>query len=190
MRDLFSGRGKVVLLLAILSIASLTVFSQVGLRKAMDVDGDGKADITVHRPSNSIWYTMKSAGGFSGAAFGLFGEDFFTPGDYDGDGKGDISVWRDTTGIFYVLKSSDSTVYAQAWGTTGDEAVARDYDGDGKTDFAVARRTNGVIVWYVAKSTGGFIGLTWGNATDSVTPGDYDGDGKYDFSIQRPGPTP
>jgi len=183
------GKFSVVFALALLLTNS--IFAQVGLRKAVDTDGDNKADYTVYRSSNSVFYTLKSGGGVSYQTFGIPNEDWMTPGDYDGDGKGDISVWRETNGGWYRLNSSNNTFTAIGFGISGDQPVARDYDGDGKTDIAVVRRSNGALIWYVLRSLdGGFYGSPFGLATDFTAPGDYDGDGKYDLAVQRPGATP
>ena len=176
-----------------LAVFALTTasFAQLSLRKALDIDGDGKADYTVFRPSNNVWFSLLSNGGISIQTFGLANEDFVTPGDFDGDNRGDIAVWRDTTGIWFRLNSSDNTFSAVAFGISGDEPVARDYDGDGKTDVAVVRRSNGNMIWYVLRSSDqGFIGFQFGLSSDFTAPGDYDGDGKFDFAVQRPGATP
>jgi leucyl aminopeptidase len=58
-----------------------------------------------------------------------------------------------------------------------------DFDGDGKTDISVFRPDSGV--WYLNRSTGGFLALNWGIATDKLVPADYNGDGKTDFAIFR-----
>jgi hypothetical protein len=160
------------------------------LREAVDYDGDLKADFSVFRPSDNVWYLNQSTQGFKAANFGLASQDYTTPGDFDGDGKGDIAVWRDSDGSWYRLNSSNGTFTAIHFGTTGDEPVGRDYDGDGKTDLAVVRRSNGQMTWYVLRSSdGGFSATSWGLSTDFTAPGDYDGDGKFDFCVQRPGAT-
>src|SRR5438477_5240193 len=101
MRSFLAHIGRIGAFAAITLLLTVAASSQLKLRKAMDYDGDGKADFTVFRPSTNTWYINKSGGGFSGTNFGLVGEDFFTPGDFDGDGKGDIAVWRQTDGTWY-----------------------------------------------------------------------------------------
>ena len=55
------------------------------LREAMDVDNDCKADYSIFRPSNNVWYIAKSTGGFAVTQWGLAAEDYPTPGDFDGE---------------------------------------------------------------------------------------------------------
>jgi len=190
MKNVLALRGNIALIALFTLFLSASAFSQAKLRIAMDTDADNKADFTVFRPSNNVWYIAKSGGGFTFTQFGLASEDIMAPGDFDGDGKGDISVWRDATGAWYRFNSSNGTFVATSWGSSGDEPVGRDYDGDGKTDLAVVRRTGGTMIWYVLSSlNGSFQAAPFGLSTDYSAPGDYDGDGKFDLAVQRPGAT-
>src|SRR5690349_6825068 len=135
MKNHLSRSRRVAALAAIFALLAASTTAQLKLRTALDFDKDGKADFSIFRPSNNVWYVAKSGGGADYTQFGLANDDFMTPGDYDGDGKADIAVWRDPTGVFYWLNSSDGTFHAIQFGISQDEPVARDYDGDGKTDL-------------------------------------------------------
>ena len=147
--------------------------------KTSDYDGDGKADLAVFRPSDTVWYLNRSTAGVGGYQFGL-AADKIVPADYDGDGKTDIAVFRN--GTWYLLQST-AGFSATQWGTAGDSPQPFDYDGDGKADFGVYR--NGI--WYVLKSGGGVLTTQWGNAGDLPVVADYDGDAKADYGVYRNG---
>jgi FG-GAP-like repeat len=190
MNNFLNRSGRLSAGIVFLLMFAISGFAQATLRKAIDTDNDGKADFTVFRPSNNVWYTQKTGGGYGIVSFGSANDDFVAPGDFDGDGKGDVSVYRDSNGTWYRLNSSNNTFAAVSFGTSGDEPVARDYDGDGKTDVAVVRRTGGTMYWYYLRSIDGAFGAaSFGNSTDFTAPGDYDGDGKFDFAVQRPDTT-
>lgn len=191
MRSSLAAFGKSALVAVFLTLLALPAFAQVGLRRAFDSDGDGKADYYVFRPSNNTWYIRRNNGSIGTQPWGIANEDWLVPGDYDGDGKGDIAIWRETTGQWYKISSQTGTFSVSNWGLPGDEPVARDYDGDGRTDMAIVRRSNGVMTWWLFySSTNGFESRQFGVPTDFTAPGDYNGDGRYDLAVQRPGATP
>lgn len=171
----------------IILLSVLSVKSQPMLTKALDYNGDGKADFVVINPQAHIWRaSTNTLQELINISFGLSGKDSPVPGDYDGDGKGDIAVWRESEGVFYYLQSSNGAFVSRQWGIPGDEPVARDYDGDGKTDCAVVRRAGSALHWFVLESsTNAFKGYNFGLATDSPALGDYDGDGHFDLAVQR-----
>jgi Tol biopolymer transport system component len=144
-----------------------------------DFDGDGKSDISVFRPFNTVWYLNQSTNGFSATQFGL-STDKITPADFDGDGKTDISVYRN--GVWYWLKSSDSSFNAIQFGLSHDIPVPADYTGDGHSELAIYR--NGV--WWSLDLTNDQVNtIQFGISTDKPLPADYDGDGRTDQAVYR-----
>ncbi len=149
--------------------------------KRFDFDGDSKADVSVFRSSNQVWYLNRSTQGFSAAQFGI-STDKIAPADYDGDGKTDIAIYRD--GIWHLLRSQLGYTAIQ-FGLAGDIPQPADYDGDGRADVAVFRPSNGV--WYVNRSTQGFFAQGFGLNGDKPVAADYDADGKADLAVFRDG---
>lgn len=153
--------------------------------KKFDFDGDGKADLSIFRPSGASWWALYSgnpATWFS-VPFG-FSTDKPVPADFDGDRKTDIAVYRD--GTWFIFNSQSGTYRIESFGLAGDTPVPGDFDGDGRADIAVFRPSDGT--WYVSRSATSTIQVVpFGLSSDKALVGDFDGDGKSDISVYRPG---
>lgn len=149
-----------------------------------DFDADGKADLSVYRPSTGqCWYLNSSTGMARLDYFGA-STDVIVPADYTADGKCDVAVWRPSTGEWFVLRSEDHSFYSFPFGSNGDVPAPADFDADGKSDAAVFRPSN--ATWYVNRSSGGTTIQRFGTSNDLSVPADYDGDGAADIAIYRP----
>lgn len=153
------------------------------LATPFDYDNDGKADVSVFRPSTGTWYLQQSTAGFAAASWGV-ASDKITPADYDGDGRTDVAVYRPSEGNWYVLRSSTGTIFATHFGVSEDLPVPADFDSDGKADVAVYRPSTGT--WWIQRTTAGLISAQFGTSEDKPVVGDYDGDGQADLGVFRP----
>lgn len=172
--------------------------SNFARRTLFDFDGDGRADFSVFRPSNSYWYILNSSNNsFTAVQFGAAG-DLIAPADYDGDGRADIAVFRENVpgaggrAYFYIQQSSSNSFRPEQFGAVGDKPVPADFDGDGKADLAVYRdgsQTGGQSYFFYRPSSQpgvDFRTIAWGVTGDKPAPADYDGDGRQDAAVFRP----
>ncbi|HEX8194602.1 MAG TPA: FG-GAP-like repeat-containing protein [Pyrinomonadaceae bacterium] len=148
-----------------------------------DFDGDGRADISVFRPSTGTWHISQSSNGtLRSTTFGQAG-DLVAPADYDGDGRTDIAVFR--FGFWYRINSLTNQFVAVQFGSSGDIPMAADYDGDGLADISVFRPSTGD--WFrINSSNNQFVAVHWGASGDVPVMGDFDGDGRADLAVFRP----
>ncbi|MDX6281343.1 MAG: hypothetical protein QOH03_2414, partial [Kribbellaceae bacterium] len=96
-------------------------WGQVGDTEVVgDFDGDGKADITIFRPSDSLsFHTLRSSDG-RGTRTTWIGRDPVVA-DYDGDRKTDVATFTD--GAWWIQRSTDLGTTARQWGQQGDIPV-------------------------------------------------------------------
>jgi parallel beta-helix repeat protein len=171
-----------------------------------DIDGDGKGDLIVWRPSTATFYWLTSSSGYSASGSRQWGDpqqpDVPLVGDIDGDGKADLAVWRRGNGTFYWLTSSTGYSYAigaqgsKQWGGTvngvADIPLLKDLDGDGKADLVYWRPATATFYWLTsssAYSTNAARSRQWGDYQQPDVPllGDIDGDRKADLFVWRQG---
>ncbi|MBA3770823.1 MAG: VCBS repeat-containing protein, partial [Blastocatellia bacterium] len=80
---------------------------------------DNKADIAFFRPSNGLWFVLRSEDfSFYSFPFGV-STDVPVPGDYDGDDRFDAAVFRPSTNTWFVQRTTAGTLI-QNFGIAGD----------------------------------------------------------------------
>jgi hypothetical protein len=149
-----------------------------------DFDGDGRADVSVFRPSDSVWYLNRSQAGPEAVALGSATVKL-VPGDYDSDGKTDVAVFKPSEGKWYLLLSRTATLSTISWGTSSDIPVPGNYYRYGNYYSAnIFRPSDGT--WWIRLSDKWHEVEHFGQNGDIPVGGDYDGDGLSDISVFRP----
>ena len=78
-----------------------------------------ETDYAVWRPSEGIWYILKSANATTRTAqWGTRG-DVPVPGNWIG-GRTEIAVWRPSNGVWYIKDTDSDQTFTKQWGTAGD----------------------------------------------------------------------
>jgi uncharacterized delta-60 repeat protein len=150
-----------------------------------DFDGDGRADISVYRPSTNRWYQALSTGPTIEETFGVQG-DILSPADFDGDGKTDEAIFRPSNGHWWYKSSVNGNQVLNPFGGAGDIPRPSDFDGDGKADLVIFRPSNNTWYRYSSLTNQEAAPRVFGQAGDQPLVGDFDGDGRADPAIFRP----
>jgi len=145
---------------------------------AADYNGDGRDDLAVWRPADSMWWILlENAGQQAEVKVLPWGEpgDIPVPEDYDGDGAADIAVFRPKTGTWYVVLSHGAVITASL-NLPGLLPVPGDYFGEGRAAPAAWQGSGGL--WYIGGGGSHRISVEqWGLAQDAPLRGDFNGDG-------------
>jgi phenylpyruvate tautomerase PptA (4-oxalocrotonate tautomerase family) len=184
--------------------AAATVALTAAFRQAdIDFNGDGLADVAIHRHRQGDWFVGLSTGSsFDISRFavslGNRGHDRerILLGDFTGDGRTDVAIHDSATGDWFVGRSTGTGFVVERWATgfgnrghDVEHVLVGDFDGDGRADLALHDRRTGD--WFVGRSTGtSFAFSPWltsfgnrGRGRESVFVGDFTGDGRSDLVI-------
>lgn len=154
--------------------------------KNPDFDRDGKADITVFRPTTGAWYSLDSVtDDFRAAQWGANGDKpLFN--DLDGDTKTDYAVFRPDTGAWYHTRSYTGVYTGFGWGLAADIPMTLNYysQGSGTSFPTVFRPSTGT--WHTYSNSVSFPAIQFGQLGDVPTTADFDGDGTDEIAVFRP----
>ncbi len=161
---------------------------------AVDLDGDGKADLVVaNLLDNNVSVLLGNGDGTFRAAVNYStgnGPTAMVAGDFDGDGKIDIAVTNENdNNLSVLLGNGDGTFGTAANYSTGQYPLALtagDFNGDGVTDLATANYFDNTVTVLAGKGNGTFqSGLTFavGTSPRGIAAADFNGDGDTDLAV-------
>jgi hypothetical protein len=172
-----------------------------GTMTALDLDGDGKLDLSVTAGDRNALFYGKGDGTFEpavdlgnavGVPEGIGGHAAVA--DMDGDGDPDLIVGRDYYGTVLVFKNLGGRTYAAPvaypiWGSRPLLIATADFTGDGKPDVAVSDYDTGYVHIFPNNGDGsGTLGSPasyWTNGSPGqIVARDFNGDGKIDWAAR------
>jgi hypothetical protein len=153
-----------------------------------DIDGDGKVDLVLFRPSTGRFFAQLSSTGYLGTTitttFVAQSTDIPMVGNFNGTGKAAVAVFRPSTGEWFINGSTTPVSFIAP--RTGDVPVPGDYQNVGKDQLAIYRPSTGQ--WFI-NGTSGPVSILFGGANDIPVPGIYDAPGagrKVEPGVFRP----
>lgn len=168
-------------------VTGTLTYGQFKTSKTPDFDDNGRADVSVYRPSTGYWYLRGLTEKFSFVRWGANG-DKPLGWNWDNEGRPDNMVFRPDTGVWWSNNSGSSGSSAFQWGISGDVALAYEiHDGGIGLDAmypAIFRPNEGV--WYIRYDAVNTLALQWGIAGDIPVTADFTGDAKDDLTVFRP----
>jgi hypothetical protein len=151
--------------------------------RTADFDEDGKADLSVFRPSDGNWYSRDSGTNAMRAIhWGMIGDQPRISRDEIGSQY--YTIFRPSTGVWYELFDY---LYHDifAWGLSGDIALVRNRRSAGGTldTLPTVFRPSTGTWWFYGS---GYTALQFGQANDVPVLADFDGDGTDEITVFRP----
>ena len=156
--------------------------------KVPDFDRDGKADITVYRPTTGTFYSLDSTNDNVRAfQWGVNGDKPLI-NENDGDGKPDYCVYRPDTQTWYNYRSFSNTYLAYNWGIATDIPITlNQYEiGSGGTANFVTVFRQSTGTWWIYRFNLSPLQFQFGQNGDIPMTAEFNGDATDEIAVFRP----